>query len=96
MSKTLKTVPFSTEKGGIRPTVRESIKNQSISHLGLDLSALTKMPDGRLGMPVAIDELSGDNIYLLVNVSVGFEPLGKTKKSNSKASEPVTIGNLFD
>ncbi len=96
MTKTLKTVPFTTEKGGIRPTVRESIKNQSISHLGLDLSALTKMSDGRLGMPVAIDERTGDTIYLLVSVSVGFEPLGKTKKSNSKASEPVTIGNLFD
>ena len=96
MSKNLKTVPFTTEKGGVRPSVREAIKAQSTSHIGLDLSTLTKMSDGRYGMPVAIDEISGETIYLLVGVSVGFEPKEKAKGSRSKASEPVSVGNLFD
>ena len=96
MSKNLKTVPFTTEKGGVRPSVREAIKAQSTSHIGLDLSTLTKMSDGRYGMPVAIDENTGETIYLLVGVSVGFEPKEKAKGSRSKASEPVSVGNLFD
>ena len=96
MSKNLKTVRFTTEKGGVLPNVRETIKALSIAQIGLDLSTLTKMSDGRYGMPVAVDEISGQTIYLLVGVSVGFKPKEKAKGSRSKASEPVSIGNLFD
>lgn len=96
MSKTLKTVPFTTEKGGVRPSVRDAIKMQSVNHIGLDLNSLTKMSDGRYGMPVAIDEITKETIYLLVSVSVGFEPKEKAKGSRSKSAEPVSVGNLFD
>lgn len=92
--KTLKTIEFTTENGGVKPATRKGVKSQALKHLGLNLGDLEKMADGRYGMPVAIDYLTKETIYLLVDTSVGFAPKAKAKKGKA-ATEPVEIPNLF-
>lgn len=92
--KTLKTIEFTTENGGVKPAVRKGVKKQATDYLGLDLTKLDKMADGRYGMPIAIDYLTKETIYVLVDIAVGFEPKPKAKKGKA-ATEPVEIPNLF-
>lgn len=92
----LKTIEFTTEKGGVRPSVRDAVKAQALAHYEINLENFEKMPDGRYGVPVAIDSYTGDTLYLLVGVSVGYKPIPKSSKKKVTTQSVEPIGNLFD
>lgn len=94
MEKNLTTIEFTTTNGGVKPEVRKGVREQALKHLGLDLSQFEKMEDGSYGYPVAIDYLTKNTIYLLVDTRVSFAPKPKTKKTKAKA-EPVSVPNIF-
>lgn len=94
MENILKKIEFTTENGGVKPTIRKAVKEQALKHAGLNLGDFEKMADGSYGMPVAIDYLTGKTIYLLIDTRVSFAPVKKEKGEKAEKKTP-TIPNLF-
>ena len=94
MENILKTIEFTTENGGVKPAVRKAVKAQALKHAGLNLGDFEKMADGSYGMPVAIDYLTKETIYLLVDTRISFAPKAKEKAEKGKKETP-SIPNLF-
>lgn len=88
----LKTIAYFTEKMGVNPAVRKSVKEQALTMAHLDLSAF-EIIDGMYALPIAIDEATGETLYLKISATVGTAPKAKAPKAKS---ESVVIPNLFD
>lgn len=89
----LPTITFTTEKGGVKPAVRSQIREQALTYL--NLADFEKAADGSYIKAVAIDEMSGEPIY--VNVSLTITNHLPTKRvAKSKKSAPVVeVPSLF-
>ena len=90
----MKTIKYFTEKGGVTPATRKAVRIQALEHYGIDLSQAKKVED-TYHLPVAIDETTGETLYLKITASVGKMNEAKAKKEKT-TSEPVDIPNLFD
>lgn len=94
MENTLKTINYYTEKRGVNPVVRESVKSQALTMANIDLSNFTKVGDYMV-MPIAIDGTTGETLYLKVSTTVGALPTETKRKKSVKTSEPVEVPSLF-
>lgn len=90
----LKNVEFTTSNGGVKPAVRTAIKEQFMKQYGISMDSLENLGNGQYGVPVAIDQTSGETVYAMLKCTVGFAPKPRAKKE--KHSEPVTVPNLFE
>lgn len=88
----LKTIAYFTEKRGVNPAIRKAVKEQALTMAHLDLTAFEAV-DGMYVLPIAIDEMTGETLYLKVTATVGTAPKAKAPKAKT---ETVEIPNLFD
>lgn len=92
---TLKSISYYTEKGGVAPAVLAAVKAQSLTMHSIDLSSF-EYKNGTYYAPVAIDQSTGETLYLKITASVGKMSTASPKKATKKAVAPVEVPNLFD
>lgn len=90
----LKTINYYTEKKGVSPIIRDSVKAQALNHANIDLSSFEKCGDYMV-TPIAIDKVTGETLYLKINATVGTLPKTSEKKKVSKSTEPIEVPTLF-
>lgn len=88
----LKTIAYFTEKKGVNPAVRKAVKEQALKYANLDLTAF-EVVDGMYVLPIAIDAVTNETLYLKLSATIGTAPKAKEPKG---VAETVAIPNLFD
>lgn len=88
----LKTIAYFTEKKGVNPAVRKAVKEQALTMAHLDLTTF-EVVNGMYVLPIAIDEMTGETLYLKLTATIGTAPKAKAPKA---IIETVEIPNLFD
>lgn len=86
-------VRLTTEKGGVRPAIREQIKEQAVNHINLDGFTLV---NGVYTKAIAVDK-DGEPIYVSVAVTVGKTlPSKRTGKAKTKVETEEVVKLFID
>ena len=95
MEKQFKKVNFTNENGNITNDTRAIYRKQCRNNITNLLKEAVKMPDGRLGVKIGVDLMTGKDVYYLFSDTIGFMPKEPKGKGKTTAKKATKTANLF-